>query len=116
MARTETQIQRTDLWPQQGKERLGRTERGACTSPHVKQRADRKLLHKTGSSPWFSGTTEGGGLGWEVEEGRFKREGTNVYLWLIHVVWQKPIQYCKAITLQLKINSDPKEQGHNRTY
>ena len=27
-------------------------------------------------------------------------------LWLIHVdVWQKPTQYCKAITLQLKINN-----------
>ena len=26
-------------------------------------------------------------------------------LWLIHVdVWQKPTQYCKAITLQLKIH------------
>ena len=29
---------------------------------------------------------------------RFRREGTCVYLWLIHVdVWQKPTQYCKAI-------------------
>jgi len=37
--------------------------------------------------------------------GRCKREGTYVYLWLIHVdVWQKPIQYSKAIILQLKIN------------
>ena len=37
--------------------------------------------------------------------GRLQREGTHVYLWLIHVdVWQKPTQYCKAITLQLKIN------------
>ena len=37
--------------------------------------------------------------------GRFKREGTYVYLWLIHVdVWQKPTQYFKAIILQLKIN------------
>ena len=41
---------------------------------------------------------------WKVG-GRFKREGTYVYLWLIHVdAWQKPIQYCKAIILQLKIN------------
>ena len=33
------------------------------------------------------------------------REGTYVYLWLIHiVVWKKPIQHCKAIILQLKIN------------
>ena len=37
--------------------------------------------------------------------GRFKREGTYVYLWLIHVdVCQKPTQYCRAIILQLKIN------------
>ena len=41
-------------------------------------------------------------MGWE---GRFTREGTYVYLWLIHVgVWQKPAQYSKAIKLQLKIN------------
>ena len=33
------------------------------------------------------------------------REEAYVYLWLIHVVvWQKPTQYCKAITFQLKIN------------
>ena len=39
------------------------------------------------------------------ERGRLKKEGTYVYLWLIHVdAWQKPTQYCKAIVLQLKIN------------
>ena len=33
-----------------------------------------------------------GGLGW----------GIHVYPWLIHVnVWQKPLQYCKVISLQL---------------
>ena len=38
---------------------------------------------------------------WKVE-GRFKREGIYVYLWLIHVaMWQKPSQYCKVIILQL---------------
>ena len=38
--------------------------------------------------------------------GRFKREGTYVYLWLIHVdIWQKPTQYYKAIILLLKINT-----------
>ena len=37
--------------------------------------------------------------------GRFRREGTYVYLWLIHVdVWQKSTQYYKAIILPLKIN------------
>ena len=48
-------------------------------------------------------TTYRGGMRWEVG-GRFKREGTYVYLWLIYVdVWQKPIQYWKVIILQLKI-------------
>jgi len=42
-------------------------------------------------------------VGWvEVGEG-FRREGTYVYLWLIHVdVWQRPKKYYKVITLQLK--------------
>jgi len=35
--------------------------------------------------------------------GRFKREGIQVHLWLIHVdIWQKTTQYCKAIILKLK--------------
>ena len=34
-----------------------------------------------------------------------KRDHQYVYLWVIHVdIWQKPIQYCKEIILQLKIN------------
>ena len=33
--------------------------------------------------------------------GRFKMEGTYVYLWLIHAgVWQKSMQYYKAIIRQ----------------
>ena len=43
---------------------------------------------------------DGVGGGREVQN-----EGTYVYLWLIHAdVRQKPVQYCKAIVLQLKIN------------
>ena len=39
---------------------------------------------------------EGGGRG--IQDG-----GTHVHAWLIHVdVWQKPPQYCKVISLQLK--------------
>ena len=42
-------------------------------------------------------------MGWEVG-GRFKREWTYGYPWLIHAdIWQKPTQECKAIILQLKI-------------
>ena len=37
------------------------------------------------------------------EGGRFKREGTYVYPWLIQVdIWQKPTQYYKAIIIQLE--------------
>ena len=47
-----------------------------------------------------------GGLGW----------GIHVNPWLIHVnVWQKPLQYCKVISLQLiKING--KEEDYKETY
>ena len=53
-------------------------------------------MHETersGPSHWDG---EGGGRG--VQDG-----GTHVHPWLIHVnVWQKPLQYCKVISLQLK--------------
>ena len=40
----------------------------------------------------WMGREVGGGSGW----------GTHVHLWLIHFnVWQKSLQYCKAISLQL---------------
>ena len=42
-----------------------------------------------------------GGSGW----------GTHVHPWLIHVnVWQKPLQYCKVISLQLKKIKQRKEK------
>ena len=41
------------------------------------------------------------------EDGREVQEGGDIlYLWLIHTdAWQKPTQYCKAIILQLKLNT-----------
>ena len=43
------------------------------------------------------GRKEGGRSGW----------GTHVHPWLIHVnVWQKPPQYCKVISLQLKLKQN----------
>ena len=59
-------------------------------------------MHGTSARAWCTGKTQRdrvereGGLGW----------GTHVNPWLIHVnVWQKPLQYCKVISLQLiKIN------------
>ena len=55
--------------------------------------------------------------GWGRVEvgGRFKREETYVYLWLIQVdVWQKPMQYCKVIMLQLRIYTFFKKEKKNR--
>ena len=41
------------------------------------------------------------GWGWEGGGSGAWDGGTHVHLWLIHVVWQKPPQYCKVISLQL---------------
>ena len=55
------------------------------------------------------GGRQEGGSGW----------GTHVNPWLIHVnVWQKPLQYCKVISLQvIKINEKEtkKQQQKNKT-
>ena len=49
------------------------------------------------------GREVGGGSGW----------GTHGHPWQIHVnVWQKPPQYCKVISLQLK-KKNKKKQGWN---
>ena len=43
-----------------------------------------------------------GGSGWEAY----------VHPWLIHVnIWQKPTQYCKALTYQLKVNKRKKKRN-----
>ena len=51
---------------------------------YVKQIASGNWLCDSGHSNWGSMTTERGGMGWEIG-GRLKREGTYIYLWLIHV-------------------------------
>ena len=55
---------------------------------------------------WAGALGRPGGIGWR---GRWEGgSGWRIHLnpWLIHVnVWQKPLQYCKVISLQLiKIN------------
>ena len=55
-------------------------------------------MHETG----FSGLVHWDDPnGWDGEGG--PGWGTHVHPWLLHVnVWQKPPQYCKVISLQLK--------------
>ena len=66
--------------------------------------------------PFYSGSYPVNGVGhqegWDGVGGKFKREGTYVYLWLINVdIRQKPTHYCKAIILQLKINTFFKKEA-----
>ena len=57
-----------------------------------KQRSLQGQLSYASSKVAWMGREAEGGLGW----------GTHVNPWLIHVnVWQKPLQYCKVISLQL---------------
>ena len=52
------------------------------------------------------------GIGWRGRREGGSGWGTHVNPWLIHVnVWQKPLQYCKVISLQLtKINEKKKKR------
>ena len=60
------------------------------------------LMHEAGPSKpvlWYN--PEGWGV--EGSGSRGQDGGTCVHLWLIHVdEWQKYLQYCKVISLQLK--------------
>ena len=57
---------------------------------------------RQGAQVWCTGMTQRDGMGREVEGS--SGCGTHVHPWQIHVnVWQKPPQYCKVISLQLKL-------------
>ena len=58
-------------------------------------------MHEMALKAGALGQPRGMGLGGRWEGGLGC--GTHVHPWLIHVnVWQKPPQYCKVISLQLK--------------
>ena len=65
-------------------------------------------MHETSARGWCTGKTQRDGM--EREVGGGSGWGTHVNPWLIHVsVWQKPLRYCKVISLQLiKINGKKK--------
>ena len=52
------------------------------------------------------------GIGWRGRQEGGSGWGIHVNPWLIHVnVWQKPLQYCKVISLKLiKINGKKKNK------
>ena len=56
---------------------------------------------RQGAQGWCTGMTLRDWMGREVGGGR-SGWGTHVHPWWIHAdVWQKPLQYCKVISLQL---------------
>ena len=102
---------RHTVWEGKGRINLERSVE-TYTLPYLKQIASENLLCDAESSAWCSVVTSG--VGWGVG-GRFKKQGTYVYLWLIHAdVWQRPTQYYKAIALQLKINNNNRKMGPGR--
>ena len=67
-----------------------------CILSYMKQIASPGSMHETGCIGMTLTLRDGMGRG---GSGR----GTHVHPWLIHVnVWQKPLQYCKVFSLQLK--------------
>ena len=98
-----TQMYRTDFWILWEKARVGWSERTA--SKHVYYQVWNRSTVQVGCMRQVLGAGALGwprGMGWggrwEVGSGW----GIHVNPWLIHVnVWQKPLQYCKVISLQL---------------
>ena len=72
--------------------------KATCILPYVKEMTRPSLMHETGHSKLVQWDKP---EGWDGEGGR--RGIQDAHPWLIHVnVWQKPLQYCKVISLKLK--------------
>ena len=107
---------RTDFWTLWEKARVGCFERTA--SKHV------YYLGETDHQPRLDASDKCMGLvHWDDPEvsggvggGTGDRDWEQVNPWLIHVnVWQKPLQYCKVISLQLiKINEKKRFKKINK--
>ena len=103
----ETQMYRTNFWTLWEKARVGWSER--TVSKHVYYQVWNRSPVQVGCMRQVLGAGALGrprGMGWGGRRERGSGWGTHVSPWLIHVnVWQKPLQYCKVISLQLiKIN------------
>ena len=104
----ETQMYRTDFWTVWEKARVGCFKRTA--SKHVYYLGWNRSPAHAGCMRQVLGPGALGsasGIGWSGRWEGGSGWGIHVYPRLIHVnVWQKPLQYCKVISLQLikKIN------------
>ena len=99
----ETQMYRTDFWALWEKARVGCFKRTA--SKHVYYLWWNRLPAQVGCMRQVLGPGALGrprGIEWRGRWERGSGWGIHVNPWLIHVnVWQKPLQYCKVISLQL---------------
>ena len=103
----ETQMYRTDFWTLWEKARVGWSERTALKQAYY-QGWNRSPAQVGCIRQVLRAGALGRprGMGWGGRQEGVSGWGIHVNRWLIHVnVWQKPLQYCKAISLQLiKIN------------
>ena len=94
---------RTDFWTLWEKARVGWSERTA--SKHVYYQEWNRSPAQVGCMRQVLGAGALGrprGMEWGGRWEGGSGWGTHVNPWLIHVnVWQKPLQYCKVISLQL---------------
>ena len=107
----DTQMYRTEFWTLWEKARVGWSERIALK--HVYYQVGNRSPAQAGCMRQLLGAGALGRprvIGWGRRWEGVLGWGTHVNLWLIHVtVWQKPLQYCKVISLQLiKINEEKK--------
>ena len=109
ICKTEKEIQmyRTEFWTLWEKARVGCFERIELKQVYyqgwVRSPAQVGCMRQVLRAGALGGP---GGMGWGRRREGGSEWGTHVNLWLIHIsVWQKPLQYCGVINLQLiKIN------------
>ena len=82
----------------------------------VKQITSPDWMHETSAWGWCTGKTQRDGMWREAGGGIWM--GNTYNPWLIHVnVWQKPLQYCKVISLQLiKVNEKKERKKYPHTH
>ena len=106
---------RTDFWTLGEKARVGWSER--TTSTHVYYQVWNRSPVQVGCMRQVLGAGALGwprGMGWGGRLEGGSGWGTHVNPWLIHVnVWQKPLQYCKVISLQLIMEKKKLNLGHS---
>ena len=109
---------RTDFWTLWEKARVGCFKRTA--TKHVYYLGWNRSPAQDGCMRQVLGPGAPGrprGIGWRGRWEGGSGWGIHVNPWLIHVnVWQKPLQYCKVISLQLIKTNGKKKSTYNKCW